>query len=289
MRNRVQPVLGYGVILTAGRLLGAIVGFVFLASLAPVCRAQHFRLRDGRVLAANSVIVRGNQLVRMIEVKGGGMAEVGYPLVELQSLDWPEPEELSRARESLSNGAAEQALADASAVAARFAPFATLPGSWWPEAERLRLRALVMLNRVSEIGNAARELFERAPDEPTRQAASLILASVALRERRWPEARRMIDPLLKAALPPALEAELAVLCGELKLQESDWEGALESFLQVPAFHPAETTLMPKALLGSARAYRRLGDAGRAERAALELTDQYPKSSEARVAAREAGL
>lgn len=289
MENRVRPVWRHSVILTAGRLLGVGVGAVLLASLIPVCRGQQYRLRDGRALAANAVVVRGNQLVRLLEVKGGGTAEVGYPLIEIVSVDWPEPEELVRAREGLHNGAVEQALSDATAVVTRFAPFATLPGSWWPEAERLRLKALIALNRISEIGAAGRQLFDRAPDEATRQEAGLLLARVALHERNWPEARKRIESLMKSKLPSGLEAEAAVVCGDLKLHESDWEGALESFLQLPAFHPAETALLPKALLGSARAYRRLGDAGRAERAALELIDQFPKSAEARDAAREAGL
>lgn len=289
MRKRVEPVWRHSVILIAGRLLGVSVGIVLLASLVSVCRGQQYRLRDGRVLPANAVVVRGNQLVRLLEVKGGGTAKVGYPLSEIVSLDWPEPEELVRAREGLRNGAVEQALSDATAVATRFAPFATLPGSWWPEAERLRLKALIALNRISEVGAPGRQLFERAPDESTRQEASLILARVAMHERNWPDARKRIESLLKSRLPPGLEAEAAVICGELKLHESDWEGALESFLQLPAFHPTETAMMPRALLGSARAYRRLGDAGRAERAALELIDQFPKSTEARDAAREAGL
>lgn len=289
MRKRVEPVWRHSVILTVGRLLGVGVGIVLLASLVPVCCGQQYRLRDGRVLAANAVVVRGNQLVRLLEVKGGGTAEVGYPLSEIVSLDWPEPEELVRAREGLRNGSVEQALSDATAVVARFAPFATLPGSWWPEAERLRLKALIALNRISEVGAAGRQLFERAPDKSTRQEASLILARVAMHERNWADARKRIESLMKSRLPPGLEAEAAVICGELKLHESDWEGALESFLQLPAFHPTETAMMPRALLGSARAYRRLGDAGRAERAALELIDQFPKSTEARDAAREAGL
>lgn len=289
MRKRVEPVWRHSVILTVVRLLGVSVGIVLLASLVSVCRGQQYRLRDGRVLPANAVVVRGNQLVRLLEVKGGGTAEVGYPLSEIVSLDWPEPEELVRAREGLRNGAVEQALSDATAVAARFAPFVKLPGSWWPEAERLRLKALIALNRISEVGAAGRQLFERAPDESTRQEASLILARVAMHERNWTDARKRIESLMKSRLPPGLEAEAAVICGELKLHESDWEGALESFLQLPAFHPTETAMMPRALLGSARAYRRLGDAGRAERAALELIDQFPKSTEAREAAREAGL
>ena len=289
MRIHISRVSRCRLISRSGPVLGAVIGLVLLTSMAAPCRGQNYRLRDGRVLAASAVVVRGNQLMRLIEVKSGGVAEVGYPLSEVISLEWPEPEELRRARERLHNGVAEQALADASAVVARFAPFATLPGSWWSEAERLRLKALVALGRFSEIRTAAQQLFERSQDETTRQTASLILARVAVLERRWPDARRLIDLLLKTTLPPALEAEAAVIAGELKLHESDWEGALESFLQLPAFHPAETGLLPKALLGSSRAYRRLGDAGRAERATLELIDQFPKSTEAREAARETGL
>lgn len=272
-----------------GGCIVAVASIIMLLATGSHGWSQTLRLRDGRSLAANTVIVRGGQLVRALEIKDGGMAEIGYPLGDVVALDWPEPEELRGAREDLEAHAEARALAKAAAVAGRFEPFAKVPGSWWAEAERLRLQALVGLGRVDGVELAARRLMENAMNDATRQAAQLILAKVALREQRWKDARHAVDSLRKQPLASALEAEAAVICGELRLRESDWEGALESFLQVPAFHPTETGLLPKVLLGSARAYRSLGDAGRAERAALELVDQFPKSNEARQAGREAGL
>lgn len=245
--------------------------------------AQHFRMRDGRTLAAQAVIVRGNQLVRALEVQDGGAAEVGFPLSEVASLDWPEPEELIRARENFARNALAAALADAEAVALRFAPFAILPGSWWGEAELLRLRALAALDRWDGIESAARQLSERAPAVRVRQAAQILVAMAHLRERRLPEAKAIVDSLDRPGLPPGDAAAIAVLRGNLRLQESDWEGALEAFLGIPAFYPTQTRLMPPALLGSARAYRKLGDLGRAERSLLELVEHYPESAEARQA------
>ncbi len=261
---------------------GAVVVVVLLAPLAS--QGQHYRMRDGQMLAANTVVVRGNQLVRALEVKDGASAEVGYPLSGVVALDWPEPEELRRAQENFVKGAIAEALADAETVATRFSPFSALPGSWWGEAELLRLQALASLGRWNEVEPAARRLSEKAPAERLRQAARLLVAKANLRERRWPEAKAILESLGTLKPIPALEAEIAVLRGELALQESDWEGALEAFLQVPAFHPTQAALMPPALLGSANAYRRLGDAGRAERTLLELVDHYPESAEAKQSA-----
>lgn len=260
------------------------LAFVVILFAPLSSHGQHYRMRDGRTLAANAVVVRGNQLVRALEVKDGTAAEVGYPLSGVAALDWPEPEELRRAQENFTRGATAEALADAEAVATQFVPFATLPGSWWGEAELLRLQALAALGRWGEIESAARRLSENAPVERLRQAARLLIAKANLHERRWPEAKAILDSFGKVSLAPALEGEVAVLRGELRLQDSDWEGALEAFLQVPAFHPTQAALMPPALLGSAKAYRQLGDAGRAERSLLELVDHYPESVEAKQAA-----
>ena len=109
-----------------------------VALLAPLSsQGQHYRMRDGRTLAANAVVVRGNQLVRALEVKDGGVAEVGYPLSGVAALDWPEPEELRRAQENFVKGATAEALPwrNASVIASwptkPVTASASSTGQWW--------------------------------------------------------------------------------------------------------------------------------------------------------------
>jgi TolA-binding protein len=74
--------------------------------------------------------------------------------------------------------------------------------------------------------------------------------------------------------------------GDALLAKKEWDSALMSYLHVPVFFPDETNHLPAALLGSARAYRRLDDVDRAKKSLNELIAQFPKTAEANVAKTE---
>jgi tetratricopeptide (TPR) repeat protein len=258
---------------------------VILLAFAAVCplSAQRYLLKDGRALNQSEITLRGNNLVRAL---AGGGGEISYPISDVVRLDWPEPAELEEARVLAAAGKHAESEEKVTGVYRQFAPFAKLPGSWWSEAALIRARALLAQDKTADAERAARELMSGSADAETVIAAQLIMARVQVIQNKPDIADAMLDEIMRKDASGEIEARAVMLRGDIAFARKDFEKALEFYLQVPVFYGTEETLLPAALLGSARSYRGYGDASRAERAYLDIIVTYPGSAQAEIAKRE---
>jgi hypothetical protein len=252
-----------------------------------VARAQRYLLKNGQALTAAEVTLGPGYLVQQV-ASGANSFERRYPFSDLARLEFPEPEALEQAAQALTAGRGPEALVLVEPVFRQFAPFASVPGSYWPRAAQLRLEALLLGKDEAAIATAARELMQAGLDPELTGTAKLALAQLDARAGRESLAVAMLEEIVKDA-PPAVQARAWLLRGDLAAARAAHEEALEAYLRVPAFFGTEDALLPAALLGSARAYRGFGDADRAERAALELLDNYPDTAQAALAKTEFNL
>jgi tetratricopeptide (TPR) repeat protein len=267
----------------------ALYAFLALAAVAPAS-AQRYILKDGRVLNQADVTLRDGSLVRGLSSGGeAGSVEVSYPLSQVVRLDWPEPAELAAGRTLLASGKPADAVEKALGVYRQFAPFTKIPGSWWGEAAIIRARGLLDQAKTDEAERAAREIIAAAPDAESTGAAQLIIAELQIRSERGDLADAMLDTLLTARSSGDVEARALVLRGDIAFKRKNFERALEYYLQVPAFYGIQDSILPAAILGSARAYKGFGDTARAERAYLEVIVSYPNTAEAAKAKTESQL
>lgn len=242
--------------------------------------AQRYILRDGRIIEAEGTTLRADQIVRAIPGYAEGDAEIAYPIANVARIEWPEPPELAEARQSLIAGQPEAALLLSERMAARFAPLASVPGSWWSEAALIQARALAQSDQSDAAGTLARQLVQTALTPEIAASATVILAEIEVAAGRQEPAIAFLHELSARSPGPTIEAQIQLLRGDLALQRGAAEAALEAYLQVPAFFGALDEFMPRALLGSARAYRAYGDPARSKRAYTELMGRYGNSSEA---------
>lgn len=265
----------------------AVLSLVIFLLLVGSVRAQQYHLRDGLVLDAINVTLRGVSLVEVVDaVSAEAVVERSYPISDVVRLDWPEPAALAAARSALAKGAGREAVATLEAVRAEFVLFAKLPGAWWTAASLLRLRGLMLAGAAEEAEAAARELIATAIDPEAVGLARLALAELALAAGQGEIAAAMVEAILKEDVPAGVRARSWLLRGERALQQGEAEAALEAFLRIPVLHPGRPELLAPALDGSRRAYQLWGDATRAERAAEELRRVFPDSPESvRLAAR----
>lgn len=257
------------------------LAFALLLGVMNPLGAQHYHLRNGTLLNADDVVVRGIQLVEEVESDGEGAAvERTYPISEVVRLDWPEPPELELAREALSAGREGDVSGLLEPVRATFVLFAKVPGSWWTPASLLRLRGLIDSGAPDATEAAARELIATAIDPEAVGLARLSLAELEAGAGHGDIAAAMVKAILAEEVPPAVHARAWLLRGELALQRGAAEEALEAFLRIPVLYGTRRNLLPPALDGSRRAYRLAGDSLRAERAAADLERDFPHSREA---------
>ena len=263
-----------------------ICALLAIVAVAPVS-AQRFILKDGKALNQADVVLKDGKLVRALAGAGeGGGGEVTYALSQVARLDWPEPAEIEQARELVAAGKGVEGEQKITPIYRQFAPYSKLPGSWWAEAALIRARALLAQDKKDEAERAARELMSTSGDVEKVSASQLIIARIQMMLDKADIADAMLDTIMTKKSSAEIEARAATLRGDIAYGRKDFEKAIEFYLQVPVFYGMEESVMPIALLGSARAYRGNGDNERAKRAYLEITVSYPKSAEAEIANRE---
>jgi hypothetical protein len=270
------------------------VSFYFLTAAALACvlpssaSAQRYVMRDGTVLPAADVTLGSGALVQQVQIASGGSFERRFPFGDIARLEFPEPEGFEQAVTLIRAGNGTEALAAVEPIYRQFAPFSRLPGSHWPRAADLRLQALLLGSDNLQITAAAREIMQANVGPEISGTAKLALAQIDARGGRESLANIMIDEIVREA-PAPVQARAWLLRGDLAAARSSHVEALEAYLRIPAFYGTLDELLPQALLGAARAYRGYGDTGRAERAALELIDNYPETAQAALAKKEFAL
>jgi tetratricopeptide (TPR) repeat protein len=260
----------------------------FACALPSLALAQRYVMRDGTVLPAADVTLGSGALVQQVNIASGGSFERRFPFGDIARLEFPEPEGFEEADTLIRAGKGTEALAVVEPIYRQFAPFSRLPGSHWPRAANLRLQALLLGNDNLQITAAAREIMQANLGPEITGTAKLALAQLDARGGRESLANIMIDEIVREA-PAPVQARAWLLRGDLAAARSSHVEALEAYLRIPAFFGTLDELLPHALLGAARAYKGYGDSGRAERAAIELIDNYPETAQAALAKREFGL
>ncbi len=259
-----------------------------LVCVAPLS-AQRYLLKDGKVLNQADVVLRDNKLVQSIGKAESGGAEISYALTDVVRLDWPEPAEIDAARKLLDSGKAAEAEVLVTPIVNQFAIFPKQPGSWFASAALVRARALAAQTKTDAAERAAKDIIAVSVDPDIVGLAQIVLAEQQIRRGKPVIADAMLSEILRRHSSDEAEARAALLRGDLALARKDYEAALGFYLQIPSFYGSLDSLMPAALLGSARAYRGYGDSNKTERAFLELMNTYPASAEAALAKRESGL
>ncbi|CAN5163436.1 hypothetical protein BH20VER2_BH20VER2_13950 [soil metagenome] len=267
-----------------GALLLALL-FVLVLGSGSRAFAQQIILKNGQIVKTTGLRRSGDMIMGRIEVAGRS-GEIGHEISTIARIAFPEPRQLKAAAALLSQGEAEKALTEINPVMGFYEAFKEIPGAWWAPAAVIKVSALASLGRDKEAEPLAAEIQKTAPDPETARAANLRIAHALLGRDEWEKASQIIDTVIKDSTRSDVLADAWVLKGNLLLARKEWDTALLAFLHVPVFYRGEKLQMPPALLGSARAYRRLDDHERAKRSLNDLLTAFPKSAEAAIAQTE---
>ncbi len=258
---------------------------LFLFGVGASLEAQTIVLKSGQTVETRGVRRSGDMIMGKIEVAGSS-GEVGHAISTIARIIFPEPQGLKSAAALLSQGQAEQALAEINPVVSFYEPFRDIAGAWWAQAAVIKVSALAALQRDAEAEPLAALIQKNTADPETARAANLRIAAALVRKEEWDKAAQICDAAIKESTRPDVLADAWVTKGTLLLAQKQWDAALLAFLRVPVFYREEKLFMPPALFGSARAYRRLDDNEHARKSLNELIAAFPKSSEAALAQTE---
>jgi tetratricopeptide (TPR) repeat protein len=269
----------------ASRRLALVLMLVLLLLFGQATYAQQITLKTGQKIDTLRVRRDADMVMGKIQV-GTGSGEVGYHASQIAKIDFPEPRGLKVASDLMTQGQPEKALGEIEPIVAYYEPFKEVPGAWWAQAALLKVSVLAALRRDAEAETLASEIQKAVTDPETARAAQLRVAAGLIRKRDFEKAVTICDAAIKQSTDPEVLANAWVNKGDALLGQKQWDVALQAYLHVPVFYADESSFMPAALLGSARAYWRLDDTVRAKRSFNDLIAAYPKSAEAVVAQSE---
>jgi hypothetical protein len=189
--------------------------------------------------------------------QGGFEVVLTRKLSEVTEIVWPMPARLQEAQNNVNRGEPAKALDNAEAVLKFFEPLKNVPGSWWVKASLIKLDALDRLENDAAT-NSFLATFEK--EEAAKQpevATQIQLAKLMLRARKGDHEAviREATELLTKVDSSELQARLHLTKGNSLLAAKKYEAAMTTYLRVPVFFGSEAELIPKALLGAARAFR----------------------------------
>jgi tetratricopeptide (TPR) repeat protein len=258
---------------------------LLLLLLNGTASAQSILLKSGQRVDTLGVRRDGEMVMGRVQV-GSGSGEVGYHSAQIAKIEFPEPRGLKTAAEILNQGQLEKAMAEIEPVVRYYEPFREIPGAWWAQAALIKVSLLGALRRETEAESLAGEIQKSVADPETARAAQLRLVSGFVRKKDFEKALAIADAAIKESSDSTTLARAWLAKGDVAAAKKEWDTALLAYLRVPIFYQDEKPLMPAALLGSARAYRRLDDEERAKKSLNELVATFPKSAEAAAAQSE---
>jgi TolA-binding protein len=247
--------------------------------------AQSILLKTGQKVDAQGLRRDGDIIMAKVQV-GTGSGEVGYHAAQIAKIEFPEPAALKTANDALTRGDAEKALTEINSVLGYYGQFKDVPGGWWAQAALIKVSALAALQRQPEAEVLANEIQKSVTDPETARAAQLRLVSALIRRNEFEKAIGICDDAIKNSKDETTLANAWLVKGDAFLAQKNSDDALMAYLHVPVFYYEEKQFMPAALLGSARAYRRLEDVDHAKKTLNELIASYPQSAEAAAAQTE---
>ena len=247
-------------------------------------RAQGQTITLNTGLKVETVGVRRDRELVMGKVQvGSGSGEVGYSAAQIAKIDFPEPRGIKLGADLLAQGQPEKALAELDPILAYYGPFKDITGAWWSQAALIKVFALGALRRDAEAEALVAEIEKAVTDPVMARKVQVRLSAGLIRKKDFEKAIAICDAAIKQSTEPEILADAWVNKGDALFAQKQWDGALLAYLHVPVFYNDEKSFLPHALLGSARAYGRLDDTGRAKKTFNDLIAAYPKSAEAAVA------
>ena len=267
-----------------GVRLNARILFVALVA-GVVCDApgQTLYLIDGKKVVARVLRRQGDSIMAQSPKVDNGQelqGEVGYPLSQIERLEFPVPAVLRAAPDMIAQGKAADALAQLESPLNYYASFRDAPGSYWGDIAILKLTALIALSKDSEAEPLGKQIAQQATNPETVRAAQARLAGIAARRGEHEQAIKILDDVLRESSTPATLAAAAVNKAASHFALKQWNRALLTYLQVPVFFPEQKAVVPQYMLGAARCYFEIEDYTRAKSQLNDLLKDYASAPEA---------
>lgn len=261
--------------------------FALLATLGSSAQAQFLILKDGSRIPSSDFRVENGKIIRTIQLSADKTATTELPKQNVASFDWPEIAEIAEARELMSKGKADEALAILAKARTSFEIFETMPGSPYKEIfftyvellsqagkfeETIKLIPQLRLLSLSEAQKMQLRIIQLDIDRQTSSEFNSILTEA--------------ESILAETDDSGVGAAIWMMIADIYVRQKQYEKALMAYLRVPVFYGSQLQRVPDAELKAGQTLVQMRRFADAQAFFKRISESYPGSGVADMAAKE---
>jgi len=263
-----------------------LAGGVLLAASGALANAQTTEqgtvtLKDGQVIERTKVRAGDSGGVSVDRALAPGVdVTISYDPKNVAQIEFSENPVLRRAMSLIAKGKAAEALDLINPVLLERAKLEGVKGNNLAQVAVIKAKALAGLKREQEAQEILNQLTHNADDPEVLRNALVQVMAVWAKNGNYSKAIETYDKVIGESDNPDTVARAWCSKGDALFALEQYDSALLAYLRVPTLYSDQKTLMPQALLGSARAYLGMEDKKRAAQILRKIVHDYPTTVEA---------
>lgn len=266
------------------RFLSALLLFLAVSGSAS---AQFLILKDGSRIPSSEFHVENGKIIRTILLGDNKTATTELPKQNVGSLDWPDVQEISDARNLMAQGKAEEALAIMVKAKNSFEIFETLPGS--PYAQ-IFFSYVEMLSQAGKFEETVRFIPQlKTLSLTAAQKMQLRIIQLDIDRQTSSEFSSILaeaENILSETDDSMVGASIWMMIADIHARQKQWEKALMAYLRVPVFYGTQVQRVPDAELKAGQMLVQMKRYEDAQAVFKRLVETYPGSAVADLAGKE---
>ncbi|MES2593854.1 MAG: tetratricopeptide repeat protein [Verrucomicrobiota bacterium] len=255
--------------------------------LAGSVHAQFLILKDGSRIPSSEFQVENGKIIRTILLGDNKTAKTELPKQNVGSLDWPEVAEISEARNLMSQGKAEEALAILAKAKTSFEIFETLPGSPYAEIFFTYVELLSQAGKFEDTVKLIPQLkILKLTDSQKMQLRIIQLDIDRQTSSEYTSIIAEAESILSETDDSSVGASIWAMIADIYARQKNWEKALMSYLRIPVFYGTQLQRVPDAELKAGQMLTRMKRFEDAQAVFKRLVETYPGSAVADLAGKD---
>lgn len=262
----------------------AIAGLTFCAANA---QGQAIILKDGVRIESGHFEIKDGKIFRVITLGNGQKAQAAVNTADIDSLDWPDIQQLAEAQTLLSEGKAKEAAQTLQQAKEYFAAFKSVSGSPYKEVALAYVQALDQTGDFDTLLRTLPEVEAMKWDAANTLKLRIIKLNMQRRtSSNQDEVLAQAKSILSSTDDSALCARLWMTIADIHLRKEAYEDAFMAALHVPVFYGSQAALVPQAELFAARTLVKMERFEDAAGFYQRIAEAYPNSEAGAAAKKE---
>lgn len=216
---------------------------------AGAAQAQFIVLKDGNKIPATDISVENGQIIRTISIGDNKTATTQLQKANIASLDWQDVEQVNQARELMTQGKTDEAIALLAKAREFFGIFETFPGSPYTDVSFAYVEALSQGGKFEETIKAIPQVRALKLTDAQKMRLRIIQLDID-RQTTSDYAGILLEAksILSETDDSAVGAAIWTIIAEMHARKKEWENALMAYLRIPVFYGTQLQRVPEAEL-----------------------------------------